>query len=917
MKVIKPQRLSLLTRAYEYEGKFYLAATTMAFISFEQPRRLLSEQSMWRFVAEALGKDTVFDMGMPKQRGEFLVFGKCHSPTEKPVIGMLMKAKIGALEKTLAVTGQRTWQEGSLGARMSEPEPFSVVDLSYANAFGGEGFANNPVGKGMPPADPAQPHQLPNIEMPDSPIVFMDDRPSPAGMGPLDFTWPQRMSKAGTYDDAWLKTRFPGYAADMDWSIFNTAQPDQWLPAYFSGDEAFEVEGMHLDKPVVRGRLPSCAVRCFVTLKSDSSHAMHEVPTRAETLVLFPGHERAIVMFRGVTQISSDDGSEIAHILVGAEDMAAPKALAHYQSVLQTRLDKKNGAIHSLIDEPLLPEMPASIGTGDALEVDAMDKLVRPKMLLRKNLLVKSKKMLEDSKLVLVKTRADLIDTHRLAGMPAPDLTKIDEALAVTIRPDPAPPTLEELPALKERLEKLLADAKAEATIKQSEAEAMLRKTCVEQKLDYEKLLADARSQGSGPPKPLAEKTMAQLRSTAENLKTQGVTSPELDRQLLDAGQPARLTQGDAALMVAYRDFAHIYPAVVPCSADDNVKIRAELILGFGRGETFAGRDFSGANFSGLKLAGINFSGALLDGVDFSGADLSGADFSGAVLARATFTGAILAHSNFSGANVGFAQLAGVNASCTNFSGAKFAGADLSRINLTDSDLSKCDMMGARLVGADFSGVNAPEIKFIQVDLMPAEGVAADMDGLPELPMSGIRFAGAKLAKAMFLNCRVDDADFTGACLDGVVFLTVQGNRVNFSGASLNGFCAVKECRLVHANFSGANLDKANFRGTDLHLSVFTQARLNTADFSECLLTSTNFKGASAINVQLVKSKLSGADFSGANLQQANLQKADMKGAVFFGTNLYMADFLRVSSDQTTVFERANMEKTLLKKVEK
>ena len=140
MKIIKPQRLSLLTRTYEYEGKFYLAANVMAFISFEQPRRLLSEQSMWKFAATALGKDTILDMGMPKQHGEFVAYGKCHAPAGRTVTGALVRAKVGTLEKSLAVIGDRIWKRSGFGMQASEPATFNAIDLNYTNAFGGEGF---------------------------------------------------------------------------------------------------------------------------------------------------------------------------------------------------------------------------------------------------------------------------------------------------------------------------------------------------------------------------------------------------------------------------------------------------------------------------------------------------------------------------------------------------------------------------------------------------------------------------------------------------------------------------------------------------------------------------------------------------------------------------------------------------------
>lgn len=914
MRVIKPQRLSLLTRTYEYEGKCYLAANIMAFFSFDQPQRLLSEQSMWKFVAEALGKDALLDMGLPKQRGEFLIHGKCFAPRGRPVTQAKVTAKVGGLEKSLVVTGNRVWRKRGAISVASEPEPFTAMDLNYANAFGGEGFAQNPLGKGMPPKDTALPHFLPNIDSFHQPVVFLDDRPHPASFAPLDFTWPQRFSKAGTHDEAWLQTRFPGFAADMDWSIFNTAQPDQILPAYFAGAEAFEVQGMHPEQPTVRGTLPGCAMRCFVTQKSDPTLVLREVTTRAETLVLFPGAERAVLIYRGVTEISTDDGADIAHILIGSEDIGAAKPIAHYQTVLHQRLERKDGAIACLIDEPLLHAIPDSTSDGDASDADAMDILVRPKGLLRKNLLRKSEQMLADVQVKLRKAREELIASCAAAGLPAPDLTDIDKALAQTIPPDPPAPRLEELPALREKLEKMLAEGKAEALVKQAEAEVTLRQTCVEQKLDYDKLLADARRESAGPPKPIAKKTLDELRTTAAQLQAQGHPSAELDAKLADTKLQEQLSQADVAAMNAYRQFVHVYPPVGALEGEAAQSVRQDVLAAMGRGEKFCGRDFSGADFSGLKLVGCDFSDALMEGVNFSAADLTGSNFSKAVLARAIFTNATLSKTNFTEANLGFCHLRGVNASEANFTGAKLAGADLTGVNFRGTDLTMADLMGAKLVGADFSGANAAEIKFIEVNLLANEASAADMDGSPELPMHAIKFVGTKLNKAVFLNCRLDGADFTGACLDQATFLTAVGNQINFSGASLKCFCVVKDSKLQGANFSGADMEKANFRGSDLNLSVFEKANLTNSDLSECVLTNADFKLADAPNIQLVKANLVGADFSGANLQQANLQKANMVGTLFWRCNLFGADFLRCKYDGTTVFEGANRGKTLLRK---
>ena len=80
-------------------------------------------------------------------------------------------------------------------------------------SYGGEAFPDNPLGRGhapIPLADGRLYHPLPNVEAPGHLISSTGSEPKPAGFMPLDFTWPFRMGKAGTYDEAWVKERFPG-----------------------------------------------------------------------------------------------------------------------------------------------------------------------------------------------------------------------------------------------------------------------------------------------------------------------------------------------------------------------------------------------------------------------------------------------------------------------------------------------------------------------------------------------------------------------------------------------------------------------------------------------------------------------------------------------------------------------------------
>ncbi len=132
---------------------------------------------------------------MPKIRGELLITGHAYPRGgEKPACSV--RARLGSIDKTLYVVGNRYWKGGA----PSDPQPFSKIAISYENAFGGAGYAENPVGKGSTPTqtDAGELHFLPNLEDPKHLLRSPKERPAlPSGFGPYDLTWPQRNSEAG------------------------------------------------------------------------------------------------------------------------------------------------------------------------------------------------------------------------------------------------------------------------------------------------------------------------------------------------------------------------------------------------------------------------------------------------------------------------------------------------------------------------------------------------------------------------------------------------------------------------------------------------------------------------------------------------------------------------------------------------
>ncbi|MCI5166315.1 MAG: DUF2169 domain-containing protein, partial [Candidatus Electrothrix sp. GM3_4] len=360
MKIIKPLSLSFLYKSHKNLKQNCLTFSVVVLFSFDTQPQVDNEIELWKFAAKELGKDTALDLGMPKPQSEVLVTGKFFAPSGKPVPGGKVRLQLGPHEKTLYVFGDRFWQKKAGGRLvLTDPDPITSMDLSYENAFGGPGYAKNPLGKGYVPSEEQSAQStipFPNITDPKYPISSLNDTPEPAGFGPYDLTWPQRFSKVGTYDEKWLNERFPGYAEDFDPTFFNTAPENQQIQGFFKGDETFSCENMHPEQPMLHGKLPGIKPRCFINRHTKSGTAFQEIPLHLDTVWLFPHAEKGILIFRGTTKVQDDTASDVAATLLAYERMGdTPRELSHYQQALIKRLDEEKGYLYALNEKDLIP----------------------------------------------------------------------------------------------------------------------------------------------------------------------------------------------------------------------------------------------------------------------------------------------------------------------------------------------------------------------------------------------------------------------------------------------------------------------------------------------------------------------------------------------------------------------------------
>ena len=350
MKVVKDPAHGLLLNYFGLDGRFYLSVTIMTFFDFGNPDQPLKEQELWPFVQGELGKETVFDPAMPKPKGEALVWGRCFASHGRPVPASQVHFRLGPIDRTLYVFGDRFWKRTITGMTITDPVPFVEMPVAYELAFGGAGYEGNPLGRGMGVVRTAsgdEVYPLPNIEDPRCLIASPSDRPEPAGFGPLDATLPRRSKKLGTYDGKWLEERWPFYPEDMDWTYFNAAPEDQQMEIFFRGDEKFSITNMHREKPVIESRLPSLRLRLFAEQamdvdKPEGERIFREIHTHIDTVWLFPHKERGVVIHRGSVKTADDEALDVLHLFVATEDPSREaKSLEEFREELKKRLDRK------------------------------------------------------------------------------------------------------------------------------------------------------------------------------------------------------------------------------------------------------------------------------------------------------------------------------------------------------------------------------------------------------------------------------------------------------------------------------------------------------------------------------------------------------------------------------------------------
>jgi hypothetical protein len=272
------------------------------------------------------------DIAFVKPATDVVLIGHAY-PTRAGATEVEVSFEVGPIKKSVYVLGDRTWVKGMLGASPSAPKPFEKIPLVWERAYGGWDRTpedptkhtfepRNPVGVGhrQKNADFAKGLPVPNLEDPKKPIRSYGDAPPPAGFGFTAPSWQPRAALAGTYDDAWMKTRMPLLPTNFDRRFFNAAAPGLVAPGYLQGQERVSVRNAS-PAGTIDFSLPGVPPpQCTVTLVGRQDHTLK---TQLDTVVVNLDENLLLLTWRAHLPLRQGP-HDVRSIRVQAEGVAAP-----------------------------------------------------------------------------------------------------------------------------------------------------------------------------------------------------------------------------------------------------------------------------------------------------------------------------------------------------------------------------------------------------------------------------------------------------------------------------------------------------------------------------------------------------------------------------------------------------------------
>jgi hypothetical protein len=236
------------------------------------------------------------DVALQKEGVDIVALGQAFHPADEGPRSEV-SLQVNGVARDLAIFGERVWYKAFDGNwRISDPEPFSLMDMTWEHSFGGTSLDDecedvvhpfNPEGTGFIVSEEATDGtNLPNIEDADQLIKTWRDQPKPCNICPA----PKHMSfDVNKHAEQLKKAEQEPFSVPP--SLWNVALPKFRFPVLKPGD-AVSLRGMS-EKPL-SFTVPAIMPQAVLTIGERQGIQ----PLVLDTVVLVPGARRCLFTWR-------------------------------------------------------------------------------------------------------------------------------------------------------------------------------------------------------------------------------------------------------------------------------------------------------------------------------------------------------------------------------------------------------------------------------------------------------------------------------------------------------------------------------------------------------------------------------------------------------------------------------------------
>lgn len=869
MKIIQPNRSSLLYRPYKYRRQNYLSITVALLVDYREGWILGTNQELWtlfndeaslNFKAEAL------DLGITKKHPELLVSGYAFSEYAKNN-QMVVSVKANNIYKKLFISGDRYWD----GEQISQPEIFDKIPLSWEFAYGGESFADNLKGLGhfasaVRGFNSKGLQRLPNIEDPDDRIVDKKKEYEAVSFSPIAIDNIERNKLMGTYDDEWRKFDAPGFANNIDWRYFNQAPLGQILSSLSIGDQ-FVFTNLHPEKKELITSLPPMVVKSL--LKKHDSGELLEVDLNPTTYWAFPHLEKSIILYQGDVRLSGEDPvDDFSFLAAAVEHSERPRNLAYYSENIKLPNESQE---NDLFDDKYLVDL--------EFISDKSFELYSPKDMLRKQL----------TRLV---EGADNLEQQLKKELPEHDSAEFEEAMSnIHSRKEKLQARLH---SLKDNM--TVAEINEAAKLDEPEIPSSFSEACQRMREERYKNWREKSESDKAKRRKIIFPEASDIEiSMAESFKALILHDMQLEEsERLDLGVAeveemyGKFTEADSALKTP-KTFSRpsyvnqfVFEESVSLNLSSLIQLDNNLAFSNQYDEFYlADEQLENKKLNTIRAANLHLDKACFRKIDFSKAAFIRCRIKNTVFEECDFSQAVL--------------------SLTHFINCRFINCVFQKTDITKTVFNGCD----------FNACDLTELKHVALGIYETqfEGCKLHEFAFTRLRFSDIKFNNCHFLRVIFLNCTGETLSFK-ACQIESLSLAGKGGIETF------GIYEGSSCRMLHLgseNLFGAiyiedsdvlqscmreikaqlYIRKSNLSGSDFSRSQIESSQFEESDFTQCIFTKT----------QLTKGV-----FKHNDCKYIQARSAVFNGSLFEKVSFYSADLALVETDEKNVFDQCFFE---------